>query len=403
MSLSEPTSYKVEPALFDSVITPPSSKSYSNRALICAAFSQDEVRVLNLSDSSDVVTLVACLKKIGVVIEKKDQEWLVKNSFPECEKVSEEEIILETGDGGTTNRFLLALLALGKNKYVLKTSYGMKKRPMGELITALREIPVNVEINDENITIQGPPPKKFGRIEVDCSKSSQFASALLMAFPTAHLVFNNLNTSKKYFDMTRLVSREIAQKRLFEIPYDWSSLSYPIALGVTLGKVVLKNVKLIDELQADSTLMKVLRGSGAKISRSDDGLVVEKSDLKPFDVDCQDCPDLVPTLAFIASTIKGESKLKNIKVLKYKESDRLRELFHLFDEFKVPYQYNENEDTLTLEKGSEAVEFVTYKAPDDHRMIMTAYLFMRYHNGGDIFNYRHIEKSFPHFFKEMES
>lgn len=403
MNSLENTSFKVSKNLFDKTIIAPTSKSYSNRALICAAFSQTPVKIYNLSNSSDVITLMNCLEQVGIDFKNNGNEIVIDNSFPECEKISEEAIVLNSGDGGTTNRFLLALLALGKNKYILKTKYGMSKRPMEGLLDALKNIPVNIEISDDEISIQGPPPKKIGKVEVDCDKSSQFASAMLMAFPTVHLIFKNLNTSKKYFEMTRIVSKEVAQKNLFQVPYDWSSLSYPIALAVTLGSVTLKNVKLIDELQADSILMQIIRSSGAKITSTDEGLKIEQTELKPFDVDCSDCPDLVPTLSFLASTIDGDSVLKNIKVLKFKESDRLEELFKIFKLFSVKFNYNEEKDILEISKGEKVDKRIEYHAPADHRMIMTAYLFMRYHQGGEIFNYQHVNKSYPHFFDEMES
>ena len=36
--------------------------------------------------------------------------------------------------------------------------------------------------------------------------------------------------------------------------------------------------------------------------------------LKPLNYDCSDCPDLVPTLAFLCSYVDGISCLTNIKV-----------------------------------------------------------------------------------------
>ena len=36
-------------------------------------------------------------------------------------------------------------------------------------------------------------------------------------------------------------------------------------------------------------------------------------------------------------------------------------------------------------------------------MVMTAYLFLRFNGGGVLFNEDEVEKSFPEFFKVMES
>lgn len=403
MNISEPLSFNVTIFPFDKSIIAPRSKSHTNRALICAAFAQENVVIRDLSNSTDVTTLIDCLKKIGLVIKENGEECEIGNSFPECEVPSKEPIVLNTGDGGTTNRFLLALLSLGKNKYILKPEHGMKERPMDELFSALREFDISVERtgNEGEMSVQGPPPRKLPAIEMDCSRSSQFASAMMMSYPQGHFTFKNLKTSKKYLDLTNHVMREIAQKRQYDIPVDWSSLSYPIALATTLGKVVLTGVKYIDELQGDSILMKLLRDNGGKISMSPEGMVIEKADLKPFDLDCSHCPDLVPTLCYLASSIEGKSVLRNVKVLRHKESDRLKELFNLFSLFQIPYHYDEEGDILSIEKSEKIDTAIEYNAPADHRMIMVAYLFMRYHGAGTILNAQYVSKSFPGFFEQL--
>jgi 3-phosphoshikimate 1-carboxyvinyltransferase len=111
--------------------------------------------------------------------------------------------------------------------------------------------------------------------------------------------------------------------------------------------------------------------------------------------------DFVPPLVFLASYIEGTSNFRNIATLRYKESDRVKELINLLDLFKVKYRYEQH--TLAIEGGHRIGQEVDYNAPRDHRIIMTAYLFLRYNKGGNIFNAKYVEKSFPHFFKVLNS
>ena len=44
---------------------------------------------------------------------------------------------------------------------------------------------------------------------------------------------------------------------------------------------------------------------------------------------------------------------------------------------------------------------ISYDPPEDHRMVMVAYLFMRALEGGVVSNAQHVKKSFANFFEVM--
>ena len=141
---SESLTFEVLATSFFRKIEVPYSKSWANRILILAAIKSAVVKIQGTPDSSDVVNLVNSLKKIGLIIEESDQSLIVKNSFPNCE-AGLEVVYLETGDGGTTNRFILPLLALGKKKYRLQASGHMKSRPMDEILDVLQAHGVQIK------------------------------------------------------------------------------------------------------------------------------------------------------------------------------------------------------------------------------------------------------------------
>ena len=217
----------------------------------------------------------------------------------------------------------------------------------------------------------------------------------------------NLKTSKSYYEMTLNIIKELRSgKTLFHVPVDFSSLSYPLALGAVTGEVFVENCSSLDTFQADSCFIDILEKMGAVLFWEEGGLKLKVSEsLKPLNWDCSDCPDLVPTLAFLCSYVDGVSCLNNIKVLRHKESDRIFEIERLFKAFGIDYKYNNEMDKLEIYGGKlggrPLKKFLRHNPPKDHRMVMVSYLFMKMNNGGEISNASHIKKSFPDFFCAM--
>ena len=91
--------------------------------------------------------------------------------------------------------------------------------------------------------------------------------------------------------------------------------------------------------------------------------------------------------------------------MRHKESDRVFEIERLFKAFSIDYSYNNELDRLEIrgEKlGKEPLrKFLRHDPPEDHRMVMVSYLFMKMNNGGEVTNASHVKKSFPNFFNAM--
>ena len=391
-------SITVTSGAFNSSLLLPGSKSYANRLLILGSIVSQEFTICNLPTCSDVQVMVDCLKKVGVQIKQKGNETVICNSFPACEK-KVEFVELKTMDGGTTNRFLLALLGLGHNKYRLYPSSQLLKRPMEELLDALGELGAKVLQGENYYQIQGPILRR--PITVQSSCSSQFASALALANYQRDIEVKQLQYSWSYYQLTLdLIDKVRVGKRFFEIPVDASALAYPAVLAATSQNVVIENCQQIDQRQSDSVLWKLFAEIGVAFEFCQQKLHVFKSDkLRPFEWDCGNCPDLAIPLAFLAAQIKGRSRLYNLEVLKFKESDRLEQIARILKIFEVNFSVNDS--SFVIEGAASRIGCKTITAPADHRIIMLAYLFMKANSGGQIINYQHVDKSFPNFFKIM--
>lgn len=387
---------KVNAGLLPSIIHLPPSKSYANRALILAALVPKRFTIKNMPQASDVTFLVSALKQVGLNLKEEGGQVVIHNSFPECEINGGSEI--QIGEGGTTARFLASLLLLGSQPYTLILGKRLKERPWGEFIKLANNMGAMARLEENKLTLQGPV-KNSKIIEIDCSETTQFASGfqLAMAYNGTEVVPLNLASSKSYWEMTKFMIKSFKEYQEFMIPMDWSSASYPLAFAALKQNIFFPGLKF-DPYQADSKFFSILNTIDA-IQETPEGIRVKPvSEKMDFNLEVSDCLDLVPALTFFLSHVEGTHILSGVKNLVHKESDRLSELLKLLEEFG----FKANSDGLILQiEGSSSLRgsLVNLELPDDHRIVMTGGLFLRYHQGGTISPASAVDKSFPDFFK----
>ena len=396
-----PTSFEVLPKPFCKTLNAPPAKSYAGRLLILAAMDSRQIVIENIPSCSDTSYLISAFEKIGLKISKNKNKITIHNSFPADERETSDSILIKIGDGGTTTRFLMALLSRGKNRYILEVDEVMAARPMAELMDSLRGLGVKVEKTAQRFIIQGPAKCIGKTVWMDCKKTSQFASAFMLAFgKEISLKIKNLHTSKKYISLTENLIKNFKKSTCFTVPADFTSASYPLALGLIAGKAHISNIKHLDEYQADSSFIDIVNKMGAQAIFDEKGLHIQKKQLKKISLDCSHFLDLVPTLAFLCTRIQGDSILYGLDNLQYKEAHRLEAIAKLLALSGV---YAEKSTDRLLIKGEGAGNFFEYHPPNDHRMVMAAYLFMRSGKGGIIHNALCVKKSWPDFFAQMEN
>lgn len=387
---------KINPGSLPSIIHIPASKSYANRALILAALKHEPVILRHLPAATDVHLLKEALKLIGITFSEEGPALKVLNSFPACEKHGGE---ISVGEGGTTARFLASLLILGKASYTLVLGERLKDRPWEDFIQLVNSLGGKADLAGNKLTLQGPV--KFpGNLEVDCSKTTQFASGLQLttAFENTIIIPKNLKTSESYWNMTNQMIDQFQHQNEFTVPLDWSSASYPLAFGALKQEITFPGLKP-DKLQADSKIFNLLSDLGM-IKETTDGLKVKPHpDIhKDIHLEVSDCLDLVPTLGFLLSHIEGTHVLTGVENLAYKESDRLNEVIKLLDTFG--FKASHENGSLIIEGTSHIhPPQVSLELPDDHRMVMAGALFLRFHQGGTISPEAAVNKSYPDFFK----
>lgn len=392
-------SLKVNKGLLYSEVNLPSSKSYANRVLILAAILPKSPAIHHLPKASDVTNLMSCLKVIGLKIENENNVLKFTNSFPACESGSKE---LDVGDGGTTARFLATMLLLGKQSYTLRLGKRLKDRPWKEFLDIAIALGAKAELNNDKLTVQGPI-KLPAEVEIDCSKTTQFATAFqLIAFDNkTKIVPVNLKSSVSYWQMTENLMKMMNGVANFTVPLDWSSASYPLAFGALNQRIAFPGL-MEDENQADSKFLEILKMFDA-ISYDEAGSIIVSPVKKLLSIkyDVSDALDLVPALSFFLSHIPGRHQLTGIQNLIHKESDRLSEVIKLLEIFGK----NASSDGMTLIIEGNASLITDRKdlmMADDHRMVMTASLFLLHHQGGTVSPAEAVEKSYPDFFELIQ-
>jgi 3-phosphoshikimate 1-carboxyvinyltransferase len=332
----------------------PGSKSISNRVLLLAALSEGTTTVHDLLDSDDTRVMLDALRVLGCAVNHSGAAVEITGLG---DRPAASPATLFLGNAGTAMRPLAAALAVIGGDFELSGVARMHERPIGDLVDALRQLGCQVRY----LGTEGFPPLRIGRpqlkldapIQVRGDVSSQFLTALLMAFPlvaerdiTVEVVGELI--SKPYVEITlNLLARfGIAVERegwlRFVVPAgsryqspgsihveaDASSASYFVALGAIAAQSG-SGVRIVgvgtDSIQGDIRFIDAARLMGAHVSGGANSLEISRDawPLRAIDLDCNHIPDAAMTLAVMALYADGPSTLRNIASWRVKETDRL--------------------------------------------------------------------------------
>ncbi len=295
----------------------------------------------------------------------------------------------------------------------------LKKRPMNMIADALNQLGVKCSATDGFLPLTIRGPLKGGHCEIDGSVSSQLLSGLLMALPLADdksiIKVNNLK-SKPYIDMTLGVLRDFGimitneNYELFRVPgqqkynpvtygieSDWSGGSFLLVAGAINGDINVSGLRT-DSFQSDMGILKALEKAGANMKITESNIEVSKSDLKAFEFDATESPDLFPPLVALASYCKGVTKLKGASRLRHKESDRASALTEEFGKMNIKVEMSD--DYLIVTGGK--VKGARVNSHDDHRIAMAEAVAALGASDTVFIKDSHcIVKSYPGFFDDL--
>jgi 3-phosphoshikimate 1-carboxyvinyltransferase len=398
------------------------SKSLTNRALIAAALAPGMTKLVNASFSDDSKYLATALNQIGIPVETRDKDDVILVNGGKPLK-SDGEFFM--GNAGTALRFFTSFVCLGKGQYEIDGEARMRERPIGGLVEALRKLGAEVryEMSD------GCPPLaikanglKGGKTVVAGDTSSQFISSLLLSAPGAsgpvEIEVEGEVASKPYIEITLDVMRDLGvpvereayrrfripagsryQSKVYKIEADGASANYFLAMAaVTAGKARVRGVGSRSH-QGELKFAAILEQMGCTVKMFPEAIeVTGNGPLKGVDVDMNDCPDSVQTLAAVALFAKGVTRVRNVKNLRVKETDRIAAIAK--ECAKLGANVDEMEDGFALTPPAKvgSAEIETYK---DHRMAMSFAVAAVAAPGILIKDPDCVSKSFPGFFEQL--
>ena len=402
-------------------VTVPGSKSYTHRILIAAALSDGICNIHNGLKSEDTLLTLGALRQMGINIDVTDDRFVVhgaKGAFKPCA----DPVYL--GNSGTSMRLLTAVASLGQGGYTLTGTKRMGERPIQDLLDGLIQIGVKARSAKNN----GCPPVELiggkvtgGSVDLKCGVSSQFLSALLLIAPyTKKGIEINVTegpVSKPYLDMTVDVMKELGveinrdgyhrfrvlggqtyRAGSYIVEPDCSQAGYFWAAAAISGVKIKVKGTTKKSRQGDVRFTELLENMGCKILYEKDGISVSGRPLSAITVDMADMPDMVPTLAVVASFAKGTTVIKNVAHLKAKESDRLGSVVQELS--KIGIQASCNRTGMMIKGGTPcSSEIDTY---GDHRMAMSFALVGLKAPGIIIRDETCVEKSFPDFWNVFQ-
>ena len=181
---------------------------------------------------------------------------------------------------------------------------------------------------------------------------------------------------------------------------DWSSAAFFIVAAAIAGDLLISGLDM-NSCQPDKKIMEVLNLAGATASIQGEVIEVNKSDyLSAFEFDATDCPDLFPSLTVLALNSKGISKIKGVKRLFDKESNRASTLVSEFSRLGASIQIEDDEMIIA---GGKKLTGTEVDSHHDHRIAM-ALAIAGLNVEGDVIinNAESVSKSFPDFFKILK-
>lgn len=346
----------VAPSTTDAVhatVTIPGSKSLTNRELIIAAIADGPGRLIAPLHSDDSRRMVEALRALGVGVDEVDGDGEFGPDLVVTPARLEGGSTVDCGQAGTVMRFIAPLAGLALHDVHLTAHENALHRPMGGLISALRDL--GVDIDDEGtwalpFTIRGHGRIRGGRVEIDASASSQFVSGLLLAAPRFDVGLHLVHTGDRlpslpHIDMTIealsrrgirierpatgewLVEAGVPRAKEIHIEPDLSNAAPFLAAALVTGGSVSVPGWPVHSTQPGALLPEILQAMGAHVGRHSGTLTVKAgTEIRGLDLDLSAASELTPTLVGLAAFASGPTTIRGIGHIRLHETDRIAAL-----------------------------------------------------------------------------
>ena len=454
---------EIRPRVLKGSVGAPFSKSDAHRVLIAAALCKEPTEITLSCESEDILATVNCLEALGARLVSLDSSGLhycmepisTRDGSSAPARDGNSMCTLNCNQSGTTLRLLMPVVAALGITARFTASGRLPERPLSELTAVLAANGACFSETDPGSSLQLPlvleGKLRPGTFRLPGNISSQYISGLLYALPLLDdqscIALTTQLESASYVEMTQSTLRDfcitstktaktgegsyqehdshqeqgdhqeqhshqehdnyhVEGRQRFTSPEsvvvegDWSNAAFFLAAGA-LGEPVVVNGLLPTSLQGDKAITELLRGFGANVQTTDEGVLVSAEGLHARDIDVSEVPDLFPVLAVVASVARGTTRLMNAARLRMKESDRISAVATMLGGLGADVQ--ELPDALVVH-GRPHLIGGTVSGASDHRIVMAAAVAsILCENPVTILGAEVVAKSYPRFFDDFNA
>ncbi|MGX6961392.1 3-phosphoshikimate 1-carboxyvinyltransferase [Vagococcus xieshaowenii] len=406
----------------------PGDKSISHRSIMFGAIAHGQTRVKGFLEAEDCLSTLHLFRSLGVEIVHEGTDVLVNGCG--IESFKQPKVPIDIGNSGTTIRLATGLLAGGPVDVTLYGDASIAKRPMGRVLTPLKEMNASVSTQDGNyapIHIKGNQTLTGIRYQMPVA-SAQVKSALLLAGLHAKgetTVIEKEKTRDHTEDMikqfggklevTGKVIRLKGPQRLIAqtvvVPGDISSAAFFMVAGLITkeSQIVLPNVGISATRTGIIDVIRQMNGhltitNEDKLNKSAT-LTVTNSSLKATTVEGKLIPRLIdelPIIALLATQASGTTVIRNAEELKVKETNRIDVTASELN--KMGANIETTSDGLIIH-GPTPLHAAVVDSHGDHRIgMMLAIASLLVETGQvELKNSEAVAVSYPRFFEDLAS
>jgi len=312
----------------------------AHRLLICAGLSKGRSEIANITLSDDIKATIDALRKLGRNVDIKGDICIVDGD------INFDGGIIDCKESGSSLRFLVPIIsALGGGEFTGEGRLG--KRPLSVYKDIFEKQGLNLK---EGFPLKVEGSLMGGVFEVRGDISSQFISGLMLAAPllkgetrikiitplqSRGYVYMTIQAMKKFgVDVSvekedRVFFIESGQKYIsanVATEGDWSQAGFWLLGGINSVEGIAIEGLRNKTHQGDKAILNILKEMNANMIIRDDSINIERSELRPQNIDISQCPDLAPVVAGLMSLTEEKCVLGGCERLRIKESDRIESI-----------------------------------------------------------------------------
>lgn len=390
----------------------PGDKSISHRAVMLGALAKGETIVRGFLPGADCMATIRCFQKLGIPIDVSadpDEAFAGNGEVSPVIRIKGRGLYglhqspqpLDTGNSGTTTRLCAGILSGQPFTSVLFGDDSLNSRPMGRIITPLRQMGADISsISGNGCAPLMIRPAALHGIRYDSPvASAQVKSAILLAglYAQGDTTVTEPSLSRDHTE--RMLSAFGARittgmdelhpyssvhpgSELYgcsiDVPGDISSAAYWIAAAslVPGSELTLTNVGINP---SRAGMLEVCRRMGARVevlrqytsgSEPVADLLVRSAHLSGTVIDKELIPSLIdeiPVIAVMAACAEGETIIRDAAELKVKETDRIQTICANLSAMGCPVTPT---DDGMLIQGGHPLSGAVIDTRGDHRIAM---------------------------------